>query len=495
MELQNYAVISTDGNFRGAIRDRIESGLRRVHERADFDLNDELFRAGLLGAFVDLDSLDETVVEAIAATVPSAVAVRAELAAAASSFVSRFQSVPLLKDPGERYLELILGIARHFAHVTDREATQRDVVRTTALRYQRLLEALPDIVYKVDPDGRFTYLNGAISTLGYEPGDLLGKHFSTILSDGEIERVGREHVIDQIRESGAIPTTAPLLFDERRAGERKTRGLNVQLQRKHPGLDGSVTVHADVLAYGEVAATGDYRKREESLQFTGTVGIIRDSTERVLLQRNLERLSQVVERSRQAVVIVNAAGAMIYANTAFYREAPGEPRHLTDRSIEGVAWGTHLSWARVAEALESDEFFAADVKLPSARGEDGDGLRWFEVTAYPVHLSGNTPDEFVIFQRDIHARKIREEELAAALSRQEAYLREVHHRVKNNLQVVMSLFALEDECLSQQRDSRRRRLCRLSTTPNCTGDRADTPVTGRRDPPRTRRRRAPFRTR
>lgn len=156
----------------------------------------------------------------------------------------------------------------------------------------------------------------------------------------------------------------------------------------------------------------------------------------------------------------------MYANAAFDSEVPGTPGNLTDTPIDEAAWDGHLSWTGILNALDNEVAFGVDAKLPSSRSDSEDGLRWFEVTAYPVHLSGNTPDEFVLFQRDIHARKRREEELAAALSRQEVYLREVHHRVKNNLQVIMSLFALEDAHASENQSCsvvQERSMARLRT--------------------------------
>ena len=47
-------------------------------------------------------------------------------------------------------------------------------------RYRALIEVIPDIVYRLDLHGNFTYINGCIRNLGYEPEDLFGKHFSTI---------------------------------------------------------------------------------------------------------------------------------------------------------------------------------------------------------------------------------------------------------------------------------------------------------------------------
>lgn len=67
--------------------------------------------------------------------------------------------------------------------------------------------------------------------------------------------------------------------------------------------------------------------------------------------------------------------------------------------------------------------------------------RWFigrvtRITNYePVHL--------VVVHEDITARKLAEQKTAAAMEREAALSRQIHHRVKNSLQVISSLLSLE----------------------------------------------------
>ena len=104
------------------------------------------------------------------------------------------------------------------ANSTGELFTQLKNAQRLSREYNELLDVLPDIIYKLDPEGHFLYLSKAITILGYTREELIGKHFSTIVHPEDLPHVSRDSVLPRYRGKVTGAADMPKLFDERRTG-------------------------------------------------------------------------------------------------------------------------------------------------------------------------------------------------------------------------------------------------------------------------------------
>ena len=203
----------------------------------------------------------------------------------------------LMRDDAFRHLSGLPIMIRKVLNVRESLDRQNAHLQLSERRYLDLVSSLPDIVYTLNGEGNFIYVNESISQLGYSPHELIGKHFSTILDEDDVSRVSRNIVLDAFRGTVTGEESAPKLFDERRSGNRMTRNLEIRLKVK-VSESGSSTLLGKVDAFGEVSSVG-YVLPEYENGGIGTVGIIRDVTKRkreeLKLQENL-RVKEVLLR-------------------------------------------------------------------------------------------------------------------------------------------------------------------------------------------------------
>ena len=176
------------------------------------------------------------------------------------------------------------------------------------VRFEALVNTIPDIVYSIDTDGRFTFINNAIEKLGYQPTELIGMHYSNIMLPMEVLGISRKETLELNEMTKTELKKSLRLFDERRTGERKTTGLEIRLMPKmgRHNLTGVVESIGEDAVVVEVNSSGFYSHTvdtEEKL-FLGSIGVIRDITQRKKLEDGLKRVKddlecKVEERTRE----------------------------------------------------------------------------------------------------------------------------------------------------------------------------------------------------
>ena len=274
-------------------------------------------------------------------------------------------------------------------------------------RYENLVRALPDIIYELDTDGRFSFVNDAVRLLGYRPEELVGKHFSTLLHETDAQAVDRDAVLEMYQGVKTGATLSPKLFNERRGLDRKTENLEVRIRRKS-GVGEEMI--ATIISYGEVSAVGEYGRRGERQEFIGSVGIIRDVTLRRKSEETLRKLYQAVDQLSASVCVTDRSFVLEYVNPAFFKSTGFSPADAIGRDIFDFLRHTPER-AREIRSLVLDGF---DVRDETAVLKADEGGFWASVLISPVRSPEGIITHAVAILEDISSRRAMEELLRTA---------------------------------------------------------------------------------
>lgn len=297
--------------------------------------------------------------------------------------------------------------------ITERKRTEA-ALRQSEDRYRQLVQGVRDYaIFRLDAAGRIASWNvGAQRILGYDTEEILDHPFSIFSASGED---GEGTGID-------LPTSS-------RDGRFESEGWWLR--------KGGTRFWAHVSIAPLRDAAGGVR---------GFAVIARDLTDR---RRAEEALRESEERFRGAfdsapigMALVSPEGRWLKVNRATCDIVGYAEEEMLRTTFQAI---TH------PEDLESNLGFVRRVlagEIPSYQMEK----RYFHKTGRVVSVllsvslirdSSGTPLYFVSQIEDITERKRAQAELIESLHEKEVMLREIHHRVKNNLAIVASLFQLQ----------------------------------------------------
>jgi diguanylate cyclase (GGDEF)-like protein/PAS domain S-box-containing protein len=130
-------------------------------------------------------------------------------------------------------------------------------------KYRYLVDSSPDIIYTLDHQGRFTFVNDRVEQLlGFRSAELIGEHYSVLVHEEDMKR-------------------ADYVFNEGRGDYRVSRNVELRLKSHH--ADG------EARTFNNELITIPFKANEKQLELAldssqrelfGTYGIARDITDR-----------------------------------------------------------------------------------------------------------------------------------------------------------------------------------------------------------------------
>jgi len=240
-------------------------------------------------------------------------------------------------------VSLVNGIARQAAIAIENAElfravqAQAEAVRASEEKYRLLAEHVRDVIYALDPEGRFTYVNPKVEEmLGYTPEELLGRYTTDILTPPSQRR-------------------AQEIFARAARGEDPFRLYELDMLKK----DGSGVVPVEI---------GTVIIRDATGRVVGWQGIARDIRERKQLAEQLVRTERLRALGEMASGVAhdfnNILGAILGRAQLLHRGVQGDEIRRGLEAIEKAA----LDGANTVRRLQhftrrrrEEEFFPVDL--------------------------------------------------------------------------------------------------------------------------------------
>jgi len=310
------------------------------------------------------------------------------------------------------------GGGKFFVFIRDSRERKRSesALKESEQKYRTLIDNIQDGVFMIQ-DGKIQFANEAFAKIsGYTMEEVIRMDFQKFIAPEDLEMVANN-------------------YQQRQAGENVPREYEFRVLRKD-GEKTIVIMNVGLITYhGKVAS----------------IGTVKDITER---KRAEEKLLENEKRYRLLVdfatfgIAIHRDYKFIYANPAALKMLGAtKPEDLIGKPVlEIVAPEYHdIARERIAKQEKGQVAPLMEEKFVKLDGTIID----VELISIPFIYNGKQA-MYGVFQ-DISDRKKSLEEIKKSIKEKEILLREIHHRVKNNMQIISSLLKLQADYIEDKK--------------------------------------------
>ena len=303
---------------------------------------------------------------------------------------------------------------------------QREIIERTkaekelgqAQQYARsIIDSSLDMIVATNIDFNINEFNSAAeATFGYTREEVMGQPLSMLFSDEQ----ETTKVVGRITEDGSL---ANEIINRKKDGTFFISFLSASLIKNESGETmGAMGVSRDITSL---------KKAEEELRLS-------EERHRAIYDQAYIGISRIAKMGRFLLVNERLCDMLGYDADELYKKTFYELGVQEEVEESLVDWDQLLS-GKFKNFSREQTYVRKDGELLSAN-----------VTVSLVRDSNDSPNYFVAVFEDITERKEHERQLEESIKEKEVLLKEVHHRVKNNMQVISSILNLQSSYIDDE---------------------------------------------
>ena len=287
------------------------------------------------------------------------------------------------------------------------------LIKENEEKFRRIAEQVPDAIFLTDNFGNITYMSPASEkVIGIKEEDMMNKSIIEIIPEKD-----KNKVLEKFKKTLGGEATSELPIEIiRKDGSRQHVELNISIYH-------------------------------EQSEIVGTIGIIRDVTERNTAAEEILILSKVVGQSPASIMITDVSGNIEYVNSKFSEitgyssdEAFGKKPNILKSGFLTNEFYREL-WTTILAGKE----WRGEMYNKKKNGE----FFWENASIFPIKNDEDEITHFIALKQDITEKKMMMEELIEAKERAEesdrlksAFLANMSHEIRTPLNGIIGFSKL-----------------------------------------------------